>query len=117
MNFVLLRSSQNLNDPRSHSHMTLRQPSNPNLLNGNYHPDRPPSVHPNVYQPQQHPAYEQHVQQQLLMQQQFNSPTPEATGERFYQNVNQIYRNQDQNGYGQSGKMPSPPDERSVSCF
>lgn len=92
--------------------MALRQPSNPNLLNGSYNPERPQSVHPNVYQPQQHPAYQQHVQQQLMMQQQYNSPTLEVTGERFYQNVNQIYRSQDQNGYGPSGKIPSPPDER-----
>jgi len=94
--------------------MANRQPSNPNLLNGNYQPERSPSVHPSVYQPQQHPAYQQHVQQQLLMQQQYNSPTPEATSERFYQNVNQIYRNQDQNGYGPPGKLPSPPDERYI---
>ncbi|XP_050433436.1 afadin isoform X2 [Adelges cooleyi] len=111
-NTLRSRSSQNLNDPRPQPQMALRQPSNPNLLNGNYHPERPSSVHPNVYQPQQHPAYQQHVQQQLLMQQQYNSPTPEASGERFYQNVNQIYRNQEHNGYGPSGKMPSPPDER-----
>ncbi|XP_026807778.1 afadin isoform X1 [Rhopalosiphum maidis] len=111
-NTLRSRSSQNLNDPRPHSQIAIRQPSNPNLLNGNYHPERSPSVHPSVYQPQQHPAYQQHVQQQLLMQQQYNSPTPETTSERFYQNVNQIYRNQDQNGYGPSGKLPSPPDER-----
>jgi len=97
--------------------MAIRQPSNPNLLNGNYHPERSPSVHPSVYQPQQHPAYQQHVQQQLLMQQQYNSPTPEATSERFYQNVNQIYRNQDQNGYSPSGKLPSPPDEKYICCL
>lgn len=121
-NTLRSRSSQNLNDPRSHSVQTaLRQPSaaaqTPAPTNGVlYHPERAPSVHPTVYQPQQqHPAYQQHVQQQLLMQQQYsNSPTPESApgGERFYQNVNQMYRNQDQNGYGPSGKMPSPPDER-----
>ncbi|XP_050542344.1 afadin isoform X2 [Daktulosphaira vitifoliae] len=112
-NTLRSRSSQNLNDSRPQPQMALRQPSNPNLLNGNYHSERPSSVHPNVYQPQQHPAYQQHIQQQLMMQQQYNSSTPEPTGERFYQNVNQLYRNQDHNGYGPSGKMPSPSDERS----